>query len=134
MLRIDQEVHDITNLPVYGEEHGGLTHLIFITIFLYVLCNSLPHYQHELTQFRSKIFRGFHFCSVLHVHDISTQFCIIKYDVPLSYLSITHDNIMLKYLKFRLSICKGHEFSSRKIETIVWQFCNISYIFIFIIR
>ena len=54
ILRIGQIVHNLTHFPVYGEGKGVLPHIILTTPDIDILYNDTPHYQHELTQFRSK--------------------------------------------------------------------------------
>ena len=71
MLRLGNIVHNLTHFPVDGEGNGGLPHIILITPVMCVLYNDTPHYLHELTQFRSKIFRHVHPCSVVHVYGCS---------------------------------------------------------------
>ena len=82
-----------------GKNIGGLPHLIFIILVISFLCNVNTYSWHEPTQFRSKIFRHVLLCSVVHVHERITCFCIILCVVLLPFLFTPHDDIISKIMK-----------------------------------
>ena len=65
--RLGNIVHNLKHLPVDDAVKGGLINIILTTIVMDFLYNDTPYYQHELTQFSSKIFRHVHPCSVVHM-------------------------------------------------------------------
>ena len=91
IIRLGWVSNDTTHYNLYDKEQGVIDHLIFITPFLYLFWNSPPHYWHGITQFNSKIFRYVHLCSAVHVHERSTHFCIILFDIPLKLMFMTND-------------------------------------------
>ena len=56
------------------EGERGISNLTLFTPVIHVFCNGPPHYQHELTQLSSKIFRHVHHSSAVHVHERSMHF------------------------------------------------------------
>ena len=74
MLRIGWGVHDLINLPVFGEVKLGLTHLTLTTPVLGFFCYFNPNSWHELTQFIPKIFRRIHLFSAVYMHKRSMHF------------------------------------------------------------
>ena len=108
ILRLGWGVHDLAYPPVYVEVKEGLHRIILNTYILDVLCNVTPHYWHEMTQFRAKLFRHAQLFSPVILHEHSMYFCITICDVPFTLLFPNQDKIMGKRRNICLSRFKVH--------------------------